>query len=114
MDSIAISESGGTTLTPLLILLLTDDSAIKINIKGEKVMRYALRKIMCLCFVCVFTVCCIAPNLTVSAASKTTLTTSTQQVEITSNPVNVRTGAGTSFTKLGSTTKGKKYIYLAQ
>ena len=26
----------------------------------------------------------------------------------------MRTGAGTSFTKLGSTTKGKKYIYLAQ
>ena len=37
----------------------------------------------------------------------------TKQVQITATPVNVRSGAGTNYKKLGKTTKGKTYAYLA-
>ncbi|MBQ1414146.1 MAG: SH3 domain-containing protein [Clostridia bacterium] len=36
-----------------------------------------------------------------------------KQVQITGNPVNVRAGAGTNYKKLGKTSKGKTYTYLA-
>ncbi|MBQ5545844.1 MAG: SH3 domain-containing protein [Clostridia bacterium] len=36
-----------------------------------------------------------------------------KQVQITATPVNVRSGAGTSFKKLGKTSKGKTFTYLA-
>ena len=36
-----------------------------------------------------------------------------KQVQITGNPVNVRSGAGTNYKKLGKTSKGKTYTYLA-
>ena len=36
-----------------------------------------------------------------------------RQVQITATPVNVRSGVGTNYKKLGSTSKGKKYTYLA-
>ena len=36
-----------------------------------------------------------------------------KQVQITATPVNVRSGAGTNYKKLGSTSKGKTYTYLA-
>ena len=37
----------------------------------------------------------------------------TKQVQITAMPVNVRSGAGTNYKKLGKTSKGKTYTYLA-
>ena len=36
-----------------------------------------------------------------------------KQVQVTATPVNVRSGAGTNYKKLGSTSKGKTYTYLA-
>ena len=41
------------------------------------------------------------------------LSSTAKQVQITATPVNVRAGAGTNYKKIGQTTKGKKYAYLA-
>lgn len=54
---------------------------------------------------------------TTAGATATTTTTkkaeSVKQVQITANPVNVRSGAGTSYSKIGKTSKGKTFKYLA-
>ena len=49
----------------------------------------------------------------VSAAEPEQPASTTKQVQITGSSVNVRSGAGTNYKKLGSTSKGKKYTYLA-
>ena len=61
-----------------------------------------------------------ANTIKMYAAAKWNMTTTpeqpaatTRQVQITATPVNVRSGAGTNYKKLGKTSKGKKYTYLA-
>ena len=49
----------------------------------------------------------------VSAAEPEQPTSTAKKVQITATPVNVRSGAGTKYKKLGKTSKGKKYTYLA-
>ena len=49
----------------------------------------------------------------VSASEPEQPTSTAKQVKITASPVNVRSGAGTNYKKLGKTTKGKTYAYLA-
>ena len=73
-----------------------------------------IRKMLSLCLACILAICFNVSTLTVSAATDTTTSTSVKQVEITGSTVNVREGAGTSYTKIGSTVKGRKYTYLAQ
>ncbi len=46
--------------------------------------------------------------------TKTTKDSGKKQVEITESPVNVRSAAGTGSQKIGSTSQGKKYTYLAE
>ena len=49
----------------------------------------------------------------ITSDTKTDTKTETKMLEITQSPVNVRTSASTSSKKLGTTSKGKKYTYLA-
>ena len=50
----------------------------------------------------------------ISSYAKIKSNTSNQYVVITGSNVNLRTGAGTSFAKVGKAKKGEKYIYLAK
>ena len=55
----------------------------------------------------------VSTKTTAKPTTTTTKAASVKRVEITGSAVNVRSGAGTSYAKLGSTAKGKKYTYLA-
>ncbi len=54
---------------------------------------------------------------TTTITGKTTTTTTkasnVKKVTITGNPVNVRSGAGYSFSKIGTTSRGKQFVYLS-